>query len=237
MPSHTKQSFTSRVRCHHAERISSKITENRKRQPVVLPPLENVAVLLFVSQALRSTEFHAHVTFIFIESPFSYPHKNFLSRAATHQVERAPTRNRTHSSTGSRTYPTNVGTRNPRGLTRPGLAQDSGAGVSKLFCPRPLSMAFPVVSDDQFGDDCSLWCTFGSNMLVCHVEGSAREHAAVPVVPSFPYLCWVPLNLVLESPCSGVWGDRQVVEQRVVAHTRYPSEADHLPFWHMATPA
>ena len=52
-----------------------------------------------------------------------------------------------------------------------------------------LSMAFPVVSDAKFGDDCSLWCTFESNMFFCLVEGSAREHAAVSIIPNFPYLC------------------------------------------------
>jgi len=36
-------------------------------------------------------------------------------------------------------------------------------------------MAFPVVSDDQFGDDCSLRCTFGSNMLVRLVKVSVKQ--------------------------------------------------------------
>lgn len=36
-------------------------------------------------------------------------------------------------------------------------------------------MAFPVVFDNQFGGDCSLWSTFGSNMLVCHIKLQKRR--------------------------------------------------------------
>ena len=104
MASHTKQSFTSSASCHHAIRISCKITESWKLQSVVSPPLANIATI--VPQALCNIEFLAHVTFTCIGSTFSYPHKELLIPT--------PPRTSTHTS---------VGTRNPRGLPRP--VQDS----------------------------------------------------------------------------------------------------------------
>ena len=43
MPIHTEHSFASNATCHHAERISCKVTETGKLQSVVSPTLENVA--------------------------------------------------------------------------------------------------------------------------------------------------------------------------------------------------
>jgi len=43
------------------------------------------------------------------------------------------------------------------------------------------SMAFPVVFNDKFGEDYSLWCTIGSNTFARLVEGNARKYASVSV--------------------------------------------------------
>jgi len=42
MTIHAKHSFINSASCHHAERISCKITEIWELQSVVLPPVENV---------------------------------------------------------------------------------------------------------------------------------------------------------------------------------------------------
>jgi len=84
--SHTKHSFSSSASCHHAERIPRKITESWKLQYVVSPPLENVATPLYhnISVALISCSCQFQMHCVSINSP----HKEFLSRAALHQVLR-----------------------------------------------------------------------------------------------------------------------------------------------------
>jgi len=92
----TKHSFIRGASCHHAKRISCKISEIRKFQYVVSPPLENVCTPLY------------HMC---IESTFRYLHKGIFDLAPDRPAPN-PTRSLlTHSSAGSHIRSANVWTR------------------------------------------------------------------------------------------------------------------------------